>query len=370
MPVEIVNSRLWLPCIDLFNKSFGSPSLQFWHADHGLQWCRCESSTDSLRRTSALHHLATDNVIMPQKFASLHGLVAATFTPFHHDCSIHLELIAPMVDFLVEQGIAALYVLGSTGEGVSLTYEERCAVAEAFVLAANGRIPVIVQVGCESLTQARQLAAHASDVGADAISAVCPVYFKPDSVGTLVESMAEVARGAPELPFYYYHIPTVTGVAASAVDFLKLAEKRIANFRGVKFTSQNVFEFQTCVEIAEDRLQMFWGYDEMLQCGLAAGAHAAVGSTYNFSAAIYQRLLAAFSSGDMHAVRQEQSRSQAIVRAFIPYGPRGAQKAIMKMIGFDCGPARLPVPTLTSSQFDALQRELQEIGFFDWISSK
>ena len=304
---------------------------------------------------------------MPQVIAPLQGLVAATFTPLREDRSLHLDAIAPMVDRLISQGVAALYVLGSTGEGASLTFDERCAVAESFVNAASGRLPVIVQVGSESLMQARHLAAHASRVGADAISAVSPVYFKPDSVETLVASMAEIAGGAPELPFYYYHIPAVTGVGVSAVEFLKLAEQRIENLRGVKFTSQNVFEFQTCVEYAQERLQIFWGLDEMLQYGLAAGAVAAVGSTYNFATAVYQRLLTAFAAGDMETVRQEQLRSQAIVRAFLPYGPRGAQKAIMKMIGLDCGPSRLPVPTLTQTQYAALERELRDIGFFEWI---
>ena len=304
---------------------------------------------------------------MPQVIAPLQGLVAATFTPLREDRSLHLEAIPPMVDRLADHGIAALYVLGSTGEGASLTFDERCAVADSFVNAASGRLPVIVQVGSESLMQARHLAAHASRVGADAISAVSPVYFKPDSVETLVASMAEIAGGAPELPFYYYHIPAVTGVGVSAVEFLKLAEQRIENLRGVKFTSQNVFEFQTCVEYAQERLQIFWGLDEMLQYGLAAGAVAAVGSTYNFATAVYQRLLTAFAAGDMETVRQEQLRSQAIVRAFLPYGPRGAQKAIMKMIGLDCGPSRLPVPTLTQTQYAALERELRDIGFFEWI---
>ena len=115
------------------------------------------------------------------------------------DGSLNTSVIGPMVDHLVAHDIAGMYVLGSTGEGVSLTADERCNVAEAFVKSAAGRLPVIVQVGCESLAQARQLAAHAQDVGADAVSAVSPLYFKPDSVETLVASMAEIASGAPGL---------------------------------------------------------------------------------------------------------------------------------------------------------------------------
>ena len=163
---------------------------------------------------------------MPKSVTPLQGLVAATFIPLREDRSLHLEAIPPMVDRLVGQEMAALYVLGSTGEVASLTFDERCAVA---------------------------------------------------------------------------------------------------------------------------------------------GAVAAVGSTYNFAPAIYRRLLAAFAVGEMETVRQEQLRSQAIVRAFIPYGPRGAQKAIMKMIGVDCGPSRLPVSTLTPTQYAALERELRDIGFFEWI---
>ena len=299
--------------------------------------------------------------------ASIQGLVAATYTPMHSDGSINLDPIPEMVDHLVANQIAGLYVLGSTGEGPSLTHEERCRVAEAFVLATAGRIPVIVQVGCESLTQARGLAEHAQKVGADGISAVSPVYFKPDSVDSLVASMDEIAKGARNLPFYYYHIPTVTGVSGSALDFLKIASERISNLRGIKFTSSSVFEYQACVEFAPERFEILWGFDEMLMSGLAAGGLGAVGSTYNYAAPVYQKLLAAWHDGDIEEARRQQSRSQELVRTFVRYGARSAQKAIMSLIGFDCGPSRLPVASLSKLQTEALRKDLETIGYFDWI---
>lgn len=297
----------------------------------------------------------------------LQGLVAATFTPLAADGAVNLEAIPSLVDFLATRGIAGLYVLGSTGEGCSLTHQERCSVAEAFINAAADRLPVIVQVGCESLAQARQLAAHAQEAGAAAISAVSPVYFKPDTLPALVASMAEVAGGAPQLPFYYYHIPAITGVAFDVRAFLELAAARIPTLRGVKFTSPSVHEFQACVEFAPERFEILWGSDEMLLCGLAAGAQGAVGSTYNFAAPIYTRLLAAFAEGDLAEARRQQSRSQTLVRTFVPYGPRAAQKAIMSMVGPDCGPPRLPITPLTKEQTAALRRDLEAIGFFQWI---
>jgi len=298
----------------------------------------------------------------------LQGLVAATFTPLHDDGSINVATIPQIVDHLVRHGTVGMYVLGSTGEGVSLTHDERLAVAEAFVQAAGKRLPVIIQVGCESLAESRRLAAHAEEIGADAVSAISPVYFKPDSVETLVDSMAEVAGGAGGLPFYYYHIPAATGVAADMVDFLRLGGQRIPTLRGIKFTSLNVFEFQSCVEYAGDRFEILWGLDEMLLFGLAAGARAAVGSTYNFAAPIYQRLLSAYAEGNLEEARRQQSHSQALIRTFVPYGPRPAQKAIMSMVGPDCGPCRLPLRSLSSKKAAQLRADLEATGFFEWIS--
>jgi N-acetylneuraminate lyase len=296
----------------------------------------------------------------------LHGLIAATFTPLDDRGAIQLSTIAPMVDFLINSGIQGLYVLGSTGEGVSMTVDERRKVAAAFVEAAAGRIPVIVQVGCESLQQARDLAEHAQSVGADAISAVSPLYFKPASVQSLVDSMAVVADGAPELPFYYYHIPPVTGVNFDMIEFLTIGGDCIDNLRGIKFSTPMIHEFQSCLEYGGDRFEILWGVDEMLMSGLMAGASAAVGSTYNFAASLYQRIISALETGDLDAARVEQSRSQRLVRTFLPFGSRAAQKAIMNMVGPNCGPARLPVTALHESEIQALRSELEAIGFFEW----
>ncbi len=295
------------------------------------------------------------------------GLVAATFTPLNQDGSLNTPAIQGMVDHLVRTDIAGMYVLGSTGEGVSMTQDERRTVAEAFVQAANGRIRVIVQCGCESLSQASQLARHAQEIGADAISAVSPVYFKPDSTRSLVKSMAKVAAEAPDLPFYYYHIPAITGVAVGMLDFLKMGGEQIPTLQGIKYTAPNVDDYQACIEYDGGRFEIMWGRDEMLMSGLTAGAQAAVGSTYNFAAPVYHQLMAAYAEGNLEEARVHQSRSQALVRTFVPYGPRAAQKAIMSMVTSDCGPPRLPVIGLEEANYEALRQDLHEIGFFQWI---
>ena len=118
----------------------------------------------------------------------LEGLVAATFTPFHADGSLNLGLIPGIVDHLEQDGCKGIYILGSTGEGLSLDFEERKSVAEAYLEAARGRLIVVVQVGSNCLIEARNLAQHAGEIGADAISCVPPSYFKPATEEALVES--------------------------------------------------------------------------------------------------------------------------------------------------------------------------------------
>ena len=126
----------------------------------------------------------------------LNGLIAATYTPFDENGNLNLSQVPKMVDHLVASKVDGLYVCGSTGEGVSLTSDERRAVAEAYLSAAKESsepaMPVVVQVGHNSLSEAEKLAEHAQAIGATAISANAPSYFKVTNVETLVSCMAKI----------------------------------------------------------------------------------------------------------------------------------------------------------------------------------
>ena len=297
----------------------------------------------------------------------LTGLNAATFTPMQSDGSLNLSVVEPMVEHLLGKGISGLYVLGSTGEGASLSGHERRAVAAAFVKAADGRLPVIVQVGHKSPTEARQLAAHAQQIGVTAISAVPPSYFKIDSAETLVSCMAEVACGAPATPFYYYHVPALTGCGISMLEFLRLASDRIPTLAGIKYTAPTVYELQACLEFADRRYDILHGTDEMLLAGLAFGVSGAISSTCNFAAPMYRHLTQAFSRGDMEGARFWQARAYNMIRVVLRHRGLAGQKAMMKLIGLDCGPTRLPVPYLPDAEHPELLEELKTLGFFEWI---
>ncbi|WP_442505239.1 dihydrodipicolinate synthase family protein [Novipirellula sp. SH528] len=239
----------------------------------------------------------------------LDGLVAATYTPFDELQELKLDVIPAMVDDVLARGVSGLYVCGSTGEGMSLTSDERRRVTGAYVQATAGRVPVIVQVGHNSVREARLLAEHAAEVGADAISATCPSYFPVRDAKTLAACMADIAGGAPALPFYYYHIPALTGSAVDVAEFMKCGGDQINNLVGLKYTDTKLFEFQHCLEMDNGKFDVVWGCDEMLLGALATGARAAIGSTYNIAAPLYRRLIDAFESGNLIEARKLQSQS-------------------------------------------------------------
>jgi N-acetylneuraminate lyase len=300
----------------------------------------------------------------------LTGLIAATFTPMHADGSLNLAAVPAMVDQLISDGVSGLYVVGSTGEGVSMTGAERKQTAEAFVRATGRRIPVVVQVGHNSIAEARELAAHAEKIGADGVSATPPSYFKPANIDLLVKCVAEIAGGAPDLPFYYYNIPVVTGVSFDMVEVMRRCGDAVKNFRGIKYTAPTLWEYQSLVELDGGRFDCLYGTDEMLLSSLVIGARGAVGTTYNMAAPLYNGIIAAFERGDLAEARRLQGLSVAFIRIAVKYRALPAFKAMMKMIGHDCGPFRLPHQSLTTAEAAALQQELQAIGFFGWARPK
>jgi N-acetylneuraminate lyase len=256
-------------------------------------------------------------------------------------------------------------VLGSTGEGASLTGNERKRVAEAVIEATAGRIPVIVQVGHNSIAEARELAAHAQSAGADAISAFPPSYFACDGDQRLFQCMAQIAGGAADLPFYYYHAPGFTGIKPNLIDLLKTGDDLIPTLAGIKFTDPRVFEFQSCLNSFDGRYQLFWGSDEMLLSGLSVGARGAVGSTYNVAAPIYHRLIEAFNRGDLEAARSEQLKSVRLVEVLIQFPFFAALKEILGWHGIPLGGCRLPLGSLEPGQGKLIREELDKAGLLE-----
>jgi len=297
------------------------------------------------------------------------GLIAATHTPMDADGNVRLEGVDRIAAFLARNEVAGAFVNGTTGEGVSLTVRERTDLVERWVSAAPAGFRVIVHVGHACVRESRTMAAHAQDVGAWGIGTMPPVFFRPRTVEDLADVCGEIAAAAPNLPFYYYHIPSMTGARFGMAGFLRLAAEQIPNLRGVKFTDEDLMDYAECLALDGGRFDCLFGRDEILLSALALGARGAIGSTYNFAAPLYRHIERDFRTGDLAAAREKQSLSRRMIQAAVRHGSGvAAFKAIMEMAGVPVGPPRSPVRALREVRKASLRAELDALGFFEWCA--
>ncbi len=297
---------------------------------------------------------------------TLEGLIPAAHTPFTDAGALDLSRVEAQAQHFLKQRLSFVFIGGSTGESHSLSLEERRQLTTRWIEVARGTpLSVIVHVGSNCLEDARALAAHAQEAGALALAALAPSYFKPRDLDALISCCAAIAARAPALPFYFYDIPALTGVSLSMPEFLERAPARIPTLRGLKFTNLDLAQLQLCLDLKSHDIA--WGVDEALIGALACGVRSAVGSTYNFAAPVALRLIDAFRRGDLDAARLEQLRLVRLVAALARPGYLGAAKYLMGRLGVEVGPPRLPVAPLGREQTRALEADLAQLGFWDWI---
>ena len=297
----------------------------------------------------------------------LKGLIAATFTPMDADGNINLKVIDSYSELMIRSGITGVFVCGTSGESASLVTEERKKIASAWIKSAKGKLKIIVQVGSNSQLEAIELAGHAYESGADGIAAVAPTFFKPAKVKDLVDFFAPIATVAKELPFYYYNIPSMTGVTLPVPEILSEGKKIIPNLAGVKYTHNNQMEMLQCIQLDNGAFEVLNGFDELLLAGLALGVEAAVGSAFNYFPEVYLDIIEAFSKGQIAKARELQMKSIEVVSIITKYG--GAVrtgKAIMNLLDIECGNCRLPIAPFSAEEYKLLKEDLNKVGFFKY----
>merc|ERR1712217_605600 len=185
--------------------------------------------------------------------------------------------------------------------------------------------------------------------------------------------LVQVAQGAPDLPFWFYHFPDDTGVLpGEAHALLQLVHDsgKIPNFMGIKFTDYNLMDFQLCTQIGDGKYNMLYGRDEQAVGALDLGADAAVSSTVQYSRTL-QNAVDAFKQGDLPAALAAQERNAKLCSYFGDYESEGknVQKSIMRMVGMDVGPSRLPKVDLSEQEREELARKLYQGNLIDSIPS-
>ena len=294
------------------------------------------------------------------------GLIDAPFTPFHEDGSLNLAPIPEYAALLARNRLKGVFINGSSGEGYMLTEEERMQLAEAWMAAVPEDFKVIVHVGSTSVMSSRRLAEHAQKIGAWGIGAMATPFPKIGSIEQLCRYCEEIASAAPELPFYYYHIPAFNGAFLSMYDFLKAVDGRIPNFAGIKYTFESLYEYNRCRRYQNGKFDMLHGQDEtILPCLAMGGAQGGIGGTTNYNGRCLTGILEAWEKGDLEKARQLQDFAQDVIDVICNFrGNIVGGKRIMKLIGLDLGPNRVPFMSVTKEEEQELRRQLEAIDFF------
>ena len=270
------------------------------------------------------------------------GLIDAPFTPFYENGDVNLEPIPAYAKMLQKNGLKGVFINGSSGEGYMLTPEERM------------------------VRESRKLAEHAQKIGAWGIGAMAPPFPKIGRIEELVKYCEEIAAGAPNLPFYFYHIPAFNGAFLPMVKFLEAVDGRIPNFAGIKYTFESLYEYNQCRLYGGGKFDMLHGQDEtILPCLAMGGAQGGIGGTTNYNGKNLVGIIEAWKRGDLETARKLQDYSQLVINVICHFrGNIVGGKRIMKLIGLDLGPNRTPFQNITPEEEIQLKKELDEIGFF------
>jgi dihydrodipicolinate synthase/N-acetylneuraminate lyase len=276
----------------------------------------------------------------------LRGALAAALTPLK-DAGEALDepAVAPYVDFLAAGGVDGLLALGTTGEGFLLPLEQRRRAAQLFVEAGRGRLQVAVHCGAQSTWDTVELAAHAADVGADAVAVMAPPYFTLDEA-ELLSHFSAAARAAAPTPFYIYEFAARSGYAVPLAVLEQLREDA-PNFRGLKVSDT---PWERFAPYLLEGLDVFVGPEALIPQGLAAGAVGAVSA-----------LASAFPELVANAVRNPDAADLGPVRAALERFPlQAAAKVVVARRGVPIGPdVRRPLRTLTDEERTELEAWLE-----------
>lgn len=287
------------------------------------------------------------------------GIMPALITPLNEDGkTVNEESARGLIEYLINQGADGFYVLGSTGEGLVLDESERMKMLEISVDQVRGRKPIICHTAAMNFSEAVRLSKHAEKVGADALSAIPPIFFhyRDEDIYNYYKSLA----GSTNLPFVMYNHPSANG-GMSAETVAKIFE--IDNITGVKWTVNNYYEMMRLKDITNGEINIINGPDEMLISGLAAGADAGIGTTYNVMLPQYLKIYKYFTEGNVEEARKIQYKVNRVIKCMAKNEVISAVKSMCSLLGFPAGEATYPLRNMQGEGISELQSELSELGW-------
>lgn len=283
-------------------------------------------------------------------------IVAALVTPFTLTNEVHHESLRRIVGHALRLGVGGFYVCGSTGEGFSLSSDERMRIVETVVQEARGKADVIVNLSHMDFRELVRLSHHATEVGADAVSVLPPIY-NAVSDNELLAYFREVLVQA-RLPLTVYNIPQLAHRSLSVDAVRALADD--SRFVGIKHSSEDTVALARFKQVAGGRLIVWSGRDAYYLGCLAMGADGAIGSTFQLLGDVFVAITQAFRAGDQARALALQQRINEVHSRLQVHGAISSIKRCLTLLGGESGPCRLPFQPLDTTVDDFLRATLAE----------
>ena len=293
----------------------------------------------------------------------IHGIVPASITPFNDDHSVNYDMVEPLVNHFIAAGIGGLFINGSSAEFLTLTVDERKQLAETFMTAVAGRVPVIVHVGARDISSAVELAKHAESIGADAVGTLPPL----DRANSTIDedfNWYKAVGAASSLPLFVY-LRSDMGTSEIRPDEFLARMIDVPTFAGIKYGAANFHVMQSIARQADGDITILTGPDELLLAGLVTGSDGGVGTTYNAFPNLSNAIYHSWQQGDIRRAEELQAQLGELIEALIHMGiVLAGTKAIMREQGLAVGQCR------PSATYGLAQAAHTEKAFTDHVTDE
>ena len=287
------------------------------------------------------------------------GAATALITPLNEQ-GVDFDTLGKLIDWQVEEGINALVIAGTTGEGSTLTDEEHRAVLKFSVERTNGRVPVIAGTGSNDTAYAVELTQYACSVGCDAMLVVTPYYNKATQNGLI--KMYNTIADASTKPLIVYNVPSRTGVNIEPATYAKLAEHPM--IQGIKEANGNISKIVETAALVGDKLDIYSGNDDQIVPVLSMGGSGIISVLSNLLPKQTAQICDAYFAGDVKKSAELQCRYMNLIKLlFCEVNPIPV-KAAMAAMGWGENYVRLP---LTPMEKEHEEKLLAEMRKFDLI---
>ena len=285
------------------------------------------------------------------------GIATALITPLT-ESGVDYDALGRLIDWQIAEGIHALVIAGTTGEGSTLSDQEHREVLAFSVRHAEGRVPIIAGTGSNDTAYAISLTKYACEVGCDAMLVVTPYYNKATQNG-LVQMYTAIADASTK-PIIVYNVPSRTGVNIQPATYQKLAQH--PNIAAIKEANGDISSIVTTASLVGDQLDIYSGNDDQIVPILSMGGSGVISVLSNVLPRQTVEICTRFWNGDVAGSAALQCELLPLIHAlFSEVNPIPA-KAAMAALGFCEDYLRLPLTTMEPAHREVLLHCMREQG--------